>query len=591
MLHLHVSRRAAVLAVIGLGASLWTGCSDRSPDAFTGPSAQRQLAGDRLQEIHAVLAVHKRHSAALLRLPGVVGTAVGLLPNGKPGLKVLLASPEVRGLPSALEGIPVVAQVTGMLVAFSDPTKRQRPAPMGFSVGHPAITAGSIGARVADGSGNVYVLSNNHVLANSNDASIGDAALQPGPYDGGTAPADQIGTLAAFNTIDFSGGDNTIDAAIARSTTSDLGNATPTDDGYGAPSATIFGDANGDHVFDDEAALLGLNVQKYGRTTKLTHGQITGINATVTVCYEVFFGFCIKAARFVDQLVIEPGTFSGGGDSGSLIVTDNDQKNPVALLFAGSSTQTIANRIDLVLNQFGVTVDGGNSPPPNPVTDIAITSVSAPTAVTQGATVNVVVTTKNVGNQNVPTTFDVTLQDATDGVTIGKQSVAGLTAGASATLTFSWNTTASSFGNHTLSASHTLTDDVPSNNQSTTTVTVNSPSMVIHIGDLDGFASRNGSNWSVTVEITVHDANHAPLNGATVVGHWSQLGQNSNTCTTGDLGGNGTCTVLFPSLKRSVSSVNFTVVSVTMPDRIYDRTLNHDVDGSSNGTTIKVYKP
>ena len=591
MTHLHVSRRAAVLAVIGLGASLWTGCSDRSPDAFTGPSAQRQLAGDRFQEIHAVLAVHKRHSAALLRLPGVVGTAVGLLPNGKPGLKVLLASPEVRGLPSALEGIPVVAQVTGMLVAFSDPTKRQRPAPMGFSVGHPAITAGSIGARVADGSGNVYVLSNNHVLANSNDASIGDAALQPGPYDGGTAPADQIGTLAAFNTIDFSGGDNTIDAAIARSTTSDLGNATPTDDGYGAPSATIFGDANGDHVFDDEAALLGLNVQKYGRTTKLTHGQITGINATVTVCYEVFFGFCIKAARFVDQLVIEPGTFSGGGDSGSLIVTDNDQKNPVALLFAGSSTQTIANRIDLVLNQFGVTVDGGNSPPPNPVTDIAITSVSAPTAVTQGATVNVVVTTKNVGNQNVPTTFDVTLQDATDGVTIGKQSVAGLTAGASTTLKFSWNTTASSFGNHTLSASHTLTDDVPSNNQSTTTVTVNSPSMVIHIGDLDGFASRNGSNWSVTVELTVHDANHAPLNGATVVGHWSQLGQNSNTCTTGDLGGNGTCTVLFPSLKRSVSSVNFTVVSVTMPDRIYDRTLNHDVDGSSNGTTIKVYKP
>jgi len=591
MTHLHVSRRAAVLAVIGLGASLWTGCSDRSPDAFTGPSAQRQLAGDRLQEIHAVLAVHKRHSAALLRLPGVVGTAVGLLPNGKPGLKVLLASPEVRGLPSALEGIPVVAQVTGMLVAFSDPTKRQRPAPMGFSVGHPAITAGSIGARVLDGSGNVYVLSNNHVLANSNDASIGDPELQPGPYDGGTAPADQIGTLTAFNTIDFSGGDNTIDAAIARSTTSDLGNATPTDDGYGAPSATIFGDANGDHVFDDEAALLGLNVQKYGRTTKLTHGQITGINATVTVCYEVFFGFCIKAARFVDQLVIEPGTFSGGGDSGSLIVTDNDQKNPVALLFAGSSTQTIANRIDLVLNQFGVTVDGGNSPPPNPVTDIAITSVSAPTAVTQGATVNVVVTTKNVGNQNVPTTFDVTLQDATDGVTIGKQSVAGLTAGASATLTFSWNTTASSFGNHTLSASHTLTDDVPSNNQSTTTVTVNSPSMVIHIGDLDGFASRNGSNWSVTVEITVHDANHAPLNGATVVGHWSQLGQNSNTCTTGDLGGNGTCTVLFPSLKRSVSSVNFTVVSVTMPDRIYDRTLNHDVDGSSNGKTIKVYKP
>src|SRR5438046_6358006 len=86
MPHLRVSRRAAILAVIGLGASLWTGCSDRSPDALIGPSAQRHFAGDQLQEIHAVLAVHKRHSAALLRLPGVVGTAVGLLPNGKAGL-------------------------------------------------------------------------------------------------------------------------------------------------------------------------------------------------------------------------------------------------------------------------------------------------------------------------------------------------------------------------------------------------------------------------------------------------------------------------------------------------------------------------
>src|SRR3989441_7323249 len=130
-----------------------------------------------------------------------------------------------------------------------------------------------------------------------------------------------------------------------------------------------------------------LNVQKYGRTTKLTHGQITGINATVDVCYEVFIIFCVKSARFVDQLVIEPGSFSGGGDSGSLIVTDDQNKNPVGLLFAGSSTQTIANRIDLVLNNFGVHVDGGAPPPPPaPVTDVAVTSVTAPAAVTQGVT-------------------------------------------------------------------------------------------------------------------------------------------------------------------------------------------------------------
>ena len=579
---LRTLHRAAAVAALGfLGAS----CSDRTPDALIGPRLD-------VRDLQVVMAAQQRHTDALLRIPGVIGTAVGLLPNGKLGVKILLADTSVRGLPGALDGIPVAAEVTGLIVPRSTPTTRARPAPLGFSVGHPAITAGSIGARVVDAAGNVYVLSNNHVLANSNDATIGDPALQPGPYDGGTAPADQIGTLFAFKPIDFSAsGANTFDAAIALSSTSDLGNATPTDDGYGTPNATIFGDANHDGLFDDEGALLNLYVQKFGRTTKRTHGQVTAINATVMVCYKVFFGFCLKSARFIDQLVIEPGTFSGGGDSGSLIVTDDDAKNPVALLFAGSSTQTIANRIDLVLQYFGVSVDGGTSPPPTPVTDLAITSVSAPASVTQGASVNVVVTIRNAGNQPVSGSIDDTLRDVTDNVTIGVQSVPDLAAGQSTTQTFTWNTTGSSFGSHTLTASLSLTDDNGSNNQASTTVTVNSPSVIIHIGDLDASASRNGSTWSATVEITVHDANHNPLNGATVVGHWSVIGLNSDTCTSGDLGGNGTCIVLFPSLKRNVTSVNFTVVSVTMDGRTYDRTFNHDPDGDSNGTTIKVLRP
>ena len=590
MYSLRTMQRAAVLAVLGLGATLWTGCSDRS---VTGPSARPSFG---VPDIRAALTAQQRYTDALMRVPGVVGTAVGLLPNGEVAVKVLVADPGVRGLPSLLDGVPVATQVTGMLVAFSTPTLRARPAPLGFSVGHPAITAGSIGARVVDASGNVYVLSNNHVLANSNDATIGDAELQPGPFDGGTDPSDRIGTLFAFKPIDFSGGNNTFDAAIALSDRDSLSNATPLDDGYGMPNSAIYGDANGDGTFDDEAALLGLNVKKYGRTTKLTHGQITGINATVDVCYEVFIFICVKSARYVDQLIITPGGFSGGGDSGSLIVTDDATSNPVALLFAGSSTQTIANRIDLVLNYFQVRVDGGEPPPPppppTPVTDIAITGVSAPGAVTQGATANVTVTVKNVGNQDVPDAFDVTLQDATDAVTIGTSTVAGLPAGASTTLTYSWSTGASSLGTHTLTASHTRADDNAANDQASTTVAVNSASIIIHIGDLDGSASRNGGGtWSATVEITVHDADHNPLNGATVVGHWSVIGLNSDTCTTGEGGGNGTCIMLFPSLKRSVTAVNLTVVSVTMDGRTYDRTFNHDVDGSSNGTTVKILRP
>ncbi|MGH3523870.1 MAG: CARDB domain-containing protein, partial [Mycobacterium sp.] len=411
-------------------------------------------------------------------------------------MQLLLERAGLPGLPQALDGIPVTLRVTGRLIAFSDPTKRQRPAPMGFSVGHPEITAGTIGARVRDALGRVYILSNNHVLANSNGATVGDPEYQPGTYDGGTA-ADQIATLSDFQTINFAGGTNTIDAAIALSDTGQLDNTTPLDDGYGMPNATIYGDANGDGLFDDRNALLGLHVQKYGRTTHLTHGQITAVNATLTVCYD---GACLRSARYVDQLIIEPGGFSAGGDSGSLIVTDDGNLNPVALLFAGSATVTIANRIDLVLNRFGVTIDGFAPPPPGPLTDVAVIGITGPSAAVQGSPASVTVTIKNFGNQDVTAAFDVVLQDTTAHVTVGTQSVPGLAVGASATLTFAWTPTTT--GNHTLVGSHTLSDDKAVNNQRFTTIPVNAPVTDIAVTGFSGPTEvivGHGVNIGVTV--------------------------------------------------------------------------------------------
>ena len=223
----------------------------------------------------------------------------------------------------------------------------QRPAPW-LPVGHPAITAGTIGARVRDAP---WPRLHPRTTTSSRIpmAPHRRSRHQPGPFDGGTS-ADQIATLSDFQVISFSGASNTA-TGIARRVPS--GNAVPSDDGYGMPNSAIYGDANGDGVFDDRNALLGLNVQKYGRTTRLTHGQIAGVNATVTVCYEASDFVCTKSARYVDQLIITPAGFSNGGDSGSLIVTDDANLNPVGLLFAGSATVTIANRIDLVLNRFG----------------------------------------------------------------------------------------------------------------------------------------------------------------------------------------------------------------------------------------------
>lgn len=202
--------------------------------------------------------------------------------------------------------------------------------------GHPDITAGTIGCRVTDGT-NVYALSNNHVYANENSASPGDWVLQPGPYDGGT-DGDEIGALFAFIPIRFgSSTNNVVDAAIALSNTDLLGTATPAD-GYGRPSIAI------------AAPMINMKVKKYGRTTGLTKGKVSAVNAIVNVGYDT------GTARFVNQIIVTPGTFSAGGDSGSLIVTERGN-NPVGLLFAGSSTATIANPIGEVLTAFGVSID------------------------------------------------------------------------------------------------------------------------------------------------------------------------------------------------------------------------------------------
>ena len=298
------------------------------------------------------IAAQQKHNPHLLSLPGVAGTGVGVSASGTAVIRVYLEAHGV-GVPAFLDNVPVERVVTGRFYATDcAQTFCPRPVPLGVSTGHPAITAGTIGARVKDASGNVYALSNNHVYANSNNARIGDAALQPGPYDGGSNPADQIGTLAAFKAIDFNGGNNDIDAAIALSSTAMLGNSTLS--GYNPTSTPVEG-------------TLNLPVKKEGRTTGVTLSQISEVNVTITVCYATVGQFCTQPAKFVSQLAIAGGTFSAGGDSGSLIVTQSGN-HPVGLLFAGSSTRTIANRIQTVLSYFGVTIDSStgssrNNPP------------------------------------------------------------------------------------------------------------------------------------------------------------------------------------------------------------------------------------
>ncbi len=359
--HLH-----AVTFTVCMAATffIWSGCTDNTlvTDSDSAESVHDSQAEAALNK---AAAAQRAVADDLLDRDGIEGIGTRLNPGGQPQLVVYTRSTEAAAaanIPSHVDGIPTSVLVTGLIMARSDETSKARPAPIGFSVGHPDITAGTIGARVKDESGNIYILSNNHVIANSNDATIGDNTLQPGPFDGGTS-ADVIGTLAKFKPISFSG-DNVMDAAVAVVNGADLNGATPDDEGYGAPGTTT------------KSAILGMLVQKYGRTTGHTHGEVAEINVTVNVCYVCANPVCTRcaeSARFVDQIGISDGTFSDGGDSGSLIVTDDGNKNPVGLLFAGGGDRTFANPIGPVLAEFGVTIDptvndgggGTTNAPPN----------------------------------------------------------------------------------------------------------------------------------------------------------------------------------------------------------------------------------
>jgi hypothetical protein len=269
-------------------------------------------------------------------------------------------------LPRDLDGIPVVIEVTGditILPEKADATPRARPGgggggnlqptsffpravPIGVSTGRAdECAAGTIGARVKNGS-TLYALSNNHVYAAENAGHQGDHVWQPGRYDLSCATNNTtndntyfLGTLAGNTTISFTG-DNVVDGAIALVDANHLGKSTP-GNGYGTPSSST------------TDAVLNMAVQKYGRTTGLTTGVVIGVNVTVNVQYTD------GVARFVKQVQIrgDKGSFSKAGDSGSLIVTRNNN-TPVALLFAGGSTSTFANPIGAVLSDLKVTIDG-----------------------------------------------------------------------------------------------------------------------------------------------------------------------------------------------------------------------------------------
>ena len=272
-------------------------------------------------------------------------------------------------VPSQLDGITTDVVQTGRIRAFNTHLQRHRPAPGGVSIGHRDITAGTLGCIVKK-NGSRVILSNNHVLANSNAAQIGDAILQPGPHDGGKFPDDHIANLLDFVPISLSGGSDIPSdcpignnfAAVLNLFASITGSHTrlqavrilAEDNRVDAAIAKPLNDTDvSDEILDIGAiagmtpGLLGMAIQKSGRTTEYTKGSIEQVDVTVNVQYGGG-----QVGRFVDQLLAGP--MSQGGDSGSAVL-DNDKKL-VGLLFAGSDTTTIINRMENVFTALDLTL-------------------------------------------------------------------------------------------------------------------------------------------------------------------------------------------------------------------------------------------
>jgi hypothetical protein len=347
-------------------------------------AAKEELAGRLLGPLPLVAAATSRLSRAISGASRNVH-AVGIgrrIVAGKPTDEACVRLYVVQKLPTALlpprdllpeevDGVPVdvIAAPRAYLLgtrratrrsrgtsnratvaaANIDPRSRQRPMMPGISIAHFDVTTGTLGAfckKKGDASGtHVYVLSNNHVLANLNRALARDDVYQPGPLDNGTVN-DAVADVDTFVPIALGAStSNRVDCALAL-----LRSGVPFD-----PAIASIGPLGQQKTAQPSE---NLPVRKHGRTTGLTRGIIDDASYTTIVGLDHQDPSVV--GRFRDQLRVIGGPddpiVAGWGDSGALLVTDTSPASAVGLYFAGpeDGSYGLANPIDEVTSALGI---------------------------------------------------------------------------------------------------------------------------------------------------------------------------------------------------------------------------------------------
>lgn len=267
----------------------------------------------------------RRYRQQLLQMPNVTGIAVSVQDGQHVIVLLLEKKPQPGDLPLTLNGVAIRYRVVGRIGMLEDRRSRVRPAFGGISVGHPKISAGTLGAVVSIRDV-WYIISNNHIIANTNDGRRGDPIIQPGTVDGGTVPNDVIAYLHSYYPIKMGGPGNLLDFAIAEVAhpqyVQDIIMGIP-------PAARVLPPRE----YMVEPA-IGMVAIKSGRTT----GKTSGVVDLISVDIKVRFGILPWSpwALFVDQFAVaavDDSEISDPGDSGSVVL--NDGGKLMGMLFAG----------------------------------------------------------------------------------------------------------------------------------------------------------------------------------------------------------------------------------------------------------------
>ena len=238
---------------------------------------------------------------------------------------------------------------------------------------------GTLGALVSDRNNDLFILSNNHVLAESDQARTGDSIVQPALVDLNCNPqaGRTIGSLRYV--VPLQSTQSNVDAALAAATPAvDASGAIlqlgPSINGVLSPAAPAAG--TGETL--SAGVLNQLRVAKSGRTTGLTCSTVNTVDLTVQVDY---YYDCAESRpyytkTYVNQIGMPGASFADSGDSGALVL-DASNAQPLGLFFASGADDSnhgfsVANPIQDVLSELaqtghtdGLQIAGGA---PHPIT-------------------------------------------------------------------------------------------------------------------------------------------------------------------------------------------------------------------------------